>query len=190
MPCGACTSRSPLLVGSPLQVSHHMPVGCTFTQCLKLSPATETALQFLQNHTESPQSLLNSALLVGLTLQHPPRALLTGNLGAFSQLHFLQSHLQVTPRPHSLLAKWRAPKGLLIPAAKKKAVPSPWWLLWLPALLLPPGHLCSPPVLPSTGPAPSPAPGETSLAPCWPWVLESTVPCSRQVLLRASCVLC
>lgn len=66
--------------------------------------------------------MLNSALLVGLTLQHPPRALLTGNLGAFSQLHFLQSHLQVTPHPHSLLAKWRAPKGLLIPAAKKKSL--------------------------------------------------------------------
>lgn len=145
VPCGARTSRSPLLVGSPLQVSHHMPVGCTFFQSLKMSPATETALQFLQNHTESPQSLLNSALLVGLTLQHPPRALLTGNLGAFSQLHFLQSRLQVTPGPHSLLAKWRAPRGLLIPAAKKKVCPQPMVAPVAPSSAAAPGAPLQPP---------------------------------------------
>lgn len=69
---------------------------------------------------------------------------LQGTWEPFLKLRFLHSLSQVTPRPRSLLAKWRAPRGLLIPAAKNKAVLSPWWLMRLPALPLPPGNFAAP----------------------------------------------
>lgn len=147
VPCGARTSRSPLLVGSPLQVSHHMPVGCTFSRCLKLSPATETALQFLQNHTETPTLIAEQCAPRWADPAAPTACSPYRELGSLFSASFPAEPFtgNTAPCPHSLLAKWRAPKGLLIPAAKKKVCPQPMVAPVAPSSATAPGAPLQPP---------------------------------------------